>query len=218
MSSFKNLTGQKFNKLTVIDRTANRVKPSGKQVAMWLCQCDCGKYVTVASGDLKSGHTKSCGCIMKNNKNGVTHGMCHSRAYRSWRNMRDRCFNPKYKSYKDYGGRGITVCEKWLAFEGFWEDMYEGYADNLTLDRIDNDKNYEPGNCRWITNAEQQANKRCNHLIEINGEIKPLATWAKITNIKESTLFNREKAGKRGLDLIKPPRHKSDSKGRAVEV
>ena len=146
MPKLNDLTGQRFGRLTVLERTELK----------WLCKCDCGNKKIVAGGHLVSGDTKSCGCLR------IKHGMRNTRLYSIWHGMKERCYNTKHKFYKHYGGRGIKVCEEWKNdFQTFadWA-LSHGYADNLTIDRIDVNGNYEPSNCQWATNAEQQRNKR----------------------------------------------------------
>lgn len=119
------------------------------------------------------------------------HGMWQTRQYRIWVNMRTRCTNPKANNYHNYGGRGITYDPKWETFEGFWEDMQEGYSDELTLDRIDNDGNYCKENCKWITMKEQQNNRRNNHLLTHDGKTQTIAEWARELNVSPRTLVPR---------------------------
>lgn len=164
MSKFIDLIGQKFGRLTVI--TSNGSIPPGKRT--WLCKCDCGKETVVATSELRSGKTKSCGCLQKEKaaligkKYHTIHGMDGTRIYQCWKDMKRRCYNPKTKSFKNYGGRGILVCNDWLHnFQAFHEwAMANGYRDNLTIDRIDVNGNYEPSNCQWIPLSEQPKNRR----------------------------------------------------------
>ncbi len=158
------LLGQSFGRLTVVKRNPN--SPAGK--ARWLCSCQCGGQVEVLGASLLNGRSKSCGCLKdertaemgrENSQRLVRHGMSKTPAHVRWRSLKDRCFNPRNKHYKDYGARGITVCERWLVFENFYADMGEA-PEGKSIDRINNDGDYEPGNCRWATPQEQIDNRR----------------------------------------------------------
>jgi hypothetical protein len=151
------LTGKRFGRLLVISRAANR----GAQV-VWLCRCDCGVEKEARGNNLLSGCTTSCGCASREliTVRNTTHGMTYSHEYAVWCWMLDRCRRPGNSHYEDYGGRGISVCERWAnSFEAFYQDMGARPA-GLTLERINNDGNYEPGNCKWATLVEQRANRR----------------------------------------------------------
>ena len=162
------LTGKRFNRLTVLERTANN--SHGR--AMWVCRCDCGNIVTVWGGNLRNGHTQSCGCLQREHASKASrlHGMTKTRIYSVWKQMRQRCLNPNHKRFNDWGGRGITVCREWQdSFEAFYDHVSQlpnfgesGYS----LDRINNNGNYEPGNVRWATRKEQRHNRRKDDIDE----------------------------------------------------
>lgn len=158
MGKVVDLTGQRFGRLRVLGQDGyTRVSRN----AVWVCQCDCGNTARVDSGMLRHGDTASCGCYRKEviAERNRRHGMRRNRVYTTWVGMRQRCGNPNAHAYENYGGRGITVCERWRNFQNFYADMGER-PPGLTLDRIDNDGNYEPGNCRWATRQVQSQNQR----------------------------------------------------------
>lgn len=194
--NFKNRTGIRYGKLVCTDKFERR----GKRI-YWLCKCDCGKETWVSAQNLLA--AKSCGC---NNKTSHTiHGMSHTRIHETWNHMIQRCRNEKNPYYKDYGGRGITVCDEWEGTEGFirfykWA-FANGYQENLSIDRIDNNKGYSPDNCRWVDRITQCNNKRSNKRYVYNGESHTVAEWARLYSIKYTTLNMR--LNKRGWDIEK---------------
>jgi len=163
----RDLIGRTFGRLTVAERShAVRRTDGHGTIVYWRCVCDCGNEVAAATSDLHGGKRKSCGCYRVDVAHGktLTHGQSRrgkwSRAYRAWSGMIQRCTNPKNTKYVDYGGRGITVCDRWRAsFEDFLADMGD-CPPGRSIDRIDNDRGYEPGNCRWATPAQQRRNQR----------------------------------------------------------
>lgn len=151
------ITGQRFTRLLVESRV-----PAAGAKAAWLCVCDCGERRVVLGSHLRAGNSKSCGCLRVDQaKANRKHGMAESLAYKRWESIKQRCFNPSNPSYRNYGGRGVTMCDEWVSsFEAFYAHVGECPGPGLSLDRIDNDGNYEPGNVRWATGSTQQLNRR----------------------------------------------------------
>lgn len=188
-STAKNLVGQHFGKLTVIKRVGTKHRK-----ALWLCHCECGNEKTVTTDQLTTGQTKSCGCLKNIDK--IKHHKTGTRLYIIWANIKQRCYNIKSTSYKRYGARGITLCSEWQQFEPFYNwAIQNGYQDNLSIDRIDNNGNYEPANCRWTTRKEQARNTRRNRYITINQKTHCLSEWAEIKGIKISQIEGRLRDG-----------------------
>jgi hypothetical protein len=192
----KDLTGQKFNRLTVV-----KFSHSKNRKTFWLCKCDCGNEKIVRSDSLKDESVKSCGCL--NHENGIiTHNMSGTKIYHVWASMKNRCNNPNANHYSDYGGRGINYNEVWETFELFYEwAIKNGYKEGLTLERIDVNGNYEPSNCKWITIQEQQNNKRDNVLITYKNKTQNIAQWARELEVSFNLLYGR--LHKYNMDLSK---------------
>lgn len=191
MGKFVDLTGRKFGNLIVLHRADDYVKPNNHKIVQWECLCDCGKRTVVRGEYLKSGHTTSCGCN-KSISHCITHGQTNTRLYKIWIGMKERCYNPKTISYKWYGANGVTVCEEWEKFDDFYNwAIKNGYADDLTIDRINTNGNYEPTNCRWATNKEQANNRSTNRVITYNGETHTLEQWSAIVGIPSNTIRMR---------------------------
>lgn len=211
----KDLTGQRFGRLTVLEFV-----PTEGRISYWKCKCDCGNETVVQAMSLKSGNTRSCGCLCKEinckrttNRN-TTHGKSHTRLYNIWKLMKSRCLKKTNKRYKDYGGRGITVCDKWQNnFQAFYDwAMSNGYDDSLTIDRIDNNGNYEPLNCRWADTKTQVRNSRHNIMVKYNGEKICLTEAAEKSGINHNTLIDRYRHGDRGEHLFRPVDKKKSRK------
>ena len=211
MGNLIDLTGKRFGRLSVIERD-----PTETRHGKWLCVCDCGNSCSVYSTNLRRGTTVSCGC-KKSERISIlnkSHGMSKKRLYYEWTRMRSRCNNPENQDFSLYGGRGITVCPEWSdSFEAFrdWA-ISNGYRDDLTIDRKDNDGPYSPENCRWATQKEQQNNKRNNSYITFNGRTQTMKQWADEIGIDNATLWRRLKTGWSIERALTEPVHKEKRK------
>lgn len=209
MSKLKDLTGMKFGRLTVIERAEN--DKLGK--ARWLCKCDCGNETVVGGAFLRLGQSTSCGCLRKETGNHRTHGMKGTSVYHSWCAMKQRCLNPNTKKFKRYGGRGITIYPDWVddfqAFYDYVSKLEHFGKEGYTLDRIDNNGNYEPNNLRWADNKTQARNRRSNIIVEYNGKAMTLTESAESSGIAFSTLLTRYRAGDREDRLFRPVKQSS---------
>lgn len=194
MGKFVDLTGLNFGNWKVIQRAENK---SGR--SYWLCECKCGTIKTVCGQSLTNGNSKSCGCLRDtvSSERSKTHGKTKTRLYRIWQAMKNRCYNKNAPSFKNYGMRGIRICQEWLCdFQVFYDwAMSNGYKEDLTIDRIDVNGNYEPSNCRWSTRTEQANNKTNNHYITIEGKTKTISQWSQIFGINPRSVSNRIQLG-----------------------
>lgn len=184
------LTGQRFGRLAVI----SYVPSTG-----WLCQCDCGSETRVCGTNLRRGHTRSCGCLkletVRRPRKAGGHATKNSITYKAWRAMRHRCLVPTSINYKDYGGRGIQICERWSDFTSFLADMGERPSRKHTIERRDGNGHYEPDNCHWATYTEQANNKRTNRIVEWQGRSQTVAQWAKELGLSSGTIQSRLNKG-----------------------
>lgn len=185
----KNLLNQRFSSLLVVSKAGTK-----NNRVIWNCQCECGRSVIVDTHSLTTGNTKSCGCKKYGNR--VTHGEAKSnkqtRLYRIWAGMKNRCNNESHIGYAYYGAKGIKVCDEWNDYEIFkgWA-LENGYADNLTIDRIDNQKGYCPENCRWATYKTQCNNTTRNHYVTADGQTLSISQWAERNNLPCRTIAAR---------------------------
>ena len=186
MSRYIDLIGQRYGRLVVAARV-----PSKHGKTMFECLCDCGNSTVVSSNNLRRGRVESCGCLLREKIN--KHGMARSRIYRIYMAIKGRCTNINSPQYKYYGERGISMCNEWLnSFQTFYDwAMTNGYRDDLTIDRIDNERDYSPDNCRWVTMQEQSENKRSNKTIVFNGKSQTLSQWARELGFPKQTLIAR---------------------------
>lgn len=208
----KDIVGERFDRWLVLS-----LSRSNDGRVYWNCKCDCGNAREVRSDRLIGGMSKSCGCYHKeivarsSSEHNGTHRMSHTKIHRVWRLMKSRCGNPNDKSWPNYGGRGIKVCERWLhSFEKFYADMGDIPFDGAQIDRVDNDGHYEPGNCRWSTAKENSNNRRSTKKIVFRGETHSVLEWSHIIGIHASLLYGRLSRGWSVEDAFgKPPRNAS---------
>jgi hypothetical protein len=191
--------GERFERLVAIEWFKLPNRPD----RIWKCRCDCGNLTTERAAKLIGGEKKSCGCLMRERrkgsawrKDGTIHGQSKSLAYSSWCHMKARCNNPNHESYPHYGGRGIVVCERWAnSFAAFFEDMGDRPSRKHEIDRIDNDGNYEPGNCQWATRRQQSRNKRTNVFVNVDGDVRCVTDWANGLGVRGDTVKHRLSRG-----------------------
>jgi hypothetical protein len=188
------ITGQRFGRLIALGDIGAR-----KKSRLWACVCDCGQHVEVTYKLLVTGKTRSCGCLMRDTRKTAcrTHGGTHLPEYSTWSGAIERCYNEHCIAYPGYGGRGIKVCERWReSFENFYQDMGPRPSEKHSLDRIDNNGDYEPGNCRWATQKQQMRNTRKSLMLEMDGEVKCLAEWCEIYGVKYGKAFYHIQRGR----------------------
>lgn len=194
MGKFRNLVGERFGRLTVVEFCG--MKNSSSQ---WRCVCDCGNEKIVDARRLNRGNIKSCGCLQQESRlaHSTTHGMSKTRLFKIWGNMKTRTTNPKCTESDRYIKKGITMCDEWMNSFIVFRDwaLANGYKENLSIDRIDNSKGYYPENCRWATSKQQNRNKDNLKYIEYQGQVHPIVEWAEILHINYGTLRSRIKRG-----------------------
>lgn len=200
MGKYNDLMGERFGRLTVIEKADAITNKNGRIYHRWLCRCDCGTKVIVKTYSLTYGEKRSCGCY-QNEINSITHtkhGLRKNALYGVWQSMKTRCYNNKHRYYKDYGGRGVTICDEWKNdFKAFHDwAIRNGYKKGLTIDRIDSDGNYCLDNCRWATKKVQTRSRRNTITLMHNGETRCLKEWSEITGISYINLYRRYKEGK----------------------
>jgi len=199
MASYIDLTGQVFGRLTVLRKAPPGVKEKGR--AAWECLCECGNTTTVVGRDLRNCKTRSCGCLKKenfpdNHRHGHSQGK-RTREYNAWRAMKKRCLNPKSVGFENYGGRGIKIHEPWIHdFQQFLADVGPAPSQKHSIDHIDPNGHYEPGNVRWATRSEQQNNKRNSRFLTCHGETMTLAQWARRLGLSPSSISEALQRGK----------------------
>lgn len=222
MSKPRNLEGQKFGRALVVSKAESK---NGRRY--WNCVCDCGNKFKTLAYHLTSGRTKSCGCYRHEREieANTKHGKRSTRIYRIHHTMKGRCYDKNNPKYKNYGARGIYICDEWLGENGFinfynWS-MANGYKNDLTIERIDVNKNYCPENCTWIPMGEQAKNKTNNIIIEMNGKKQILSEWCKELNLKYSFVHNRIKQGWNVIDALTKPKEKTglyEYKGKKYKI
>lgn len=185
--------GDRFGRITIVSEAERHINPNGKTNRKFHCVCDCGSEKTIFLFSLTQGHTKSCGCLQKEilKDSLITHGMARTAEYKTWIHIKSRCLNPHNTRFHDYGGRGIKICDRWLSFDSFYEDMGNIPSHKHSIERVDNDGDYKPENCRWATNEEQANNRRTSRLIEFNGRTLSISQWAIHIGVHRATIQSR---------------------------
>lgn len=194
MGIFDDLTGKRFGRLSVVERAPDYVSPKHQHATRWVCACDCGNTKIIIANVLKRGEAQSCGCMHQELRHSLTrtHGESKTRLYHIWNGMRQRCQNENNHAFAHYGGRGISVCEEWQSYTAFREwSLANGYTDELSIDRIDNDKGYCPKNCRWVSQTVQANNQSKNVYLTFRGITKTRSQWAKEIGVSDALLRDR---------------------------
>lgn len=190
--------GSRFGRLVVVSLARVHQRTSGVRVNVWRCACDCGETTDVFCGNLTNKVTQSCGCLQRElaSERLSTHGLTRSDEWNAWDSMIARCYRKTHRYYGHYGGRGITVCDEWKSdFLSFLRDMGARPSSKHSIDRIDNNGNYEPGNCRWATSRQQGNNKRTCVYLTIGGKTRTIAEWSRVSGVKSSTISHRVRIG-----------------------
>lgn len=197
----EDLTGKKFSRLTVIEQLSERCVNGAVK---YLCLCECGNKSKVQANKLRSGVTRSCGCLTKDKA--TTHGMYKSTEHSSWRSMKNRCCNKNHMHYKNYGARGIKICNRWKnSFQNFYDDMGAKPSPKHSIDRIDNNGDYEPENCKWSTEIEQARNRRGTKMYTYKNETKYAREWMDIYEISNNVFYRRVNQGWSFDKIIETP-------------
>lgn len=186
--------GKRFGKLEVLEISRRERTKSGSLKIYFDCVCACGNKVEVVYQQLKEGKTISCGCYRKQKviENNTTHNQSNTRLYKIYMGMKKRCYNKKCEAYSYYGGKGIKICDEWSSYETFMQwALSNGYSDDLSIDRIDSNGDYEPNNCRWVSIKEQANNKSNNTVLEFNGRQMTIAQWSEVTGIEKTVISRR---------------------------
>lgn len=187
MSATKqDMTGLVFGKLTVLHEDGRAYNGC----VLWMCKCACGNFTVRSSSVLRLGKAASCGCLARQTRFATKHGKTDTRIYNIWCGMVQRCTNPNKDTWKYYGGRGITVCERWQSFARFYEDMGD-VPEGMSLERMDNDRGYEPSNCRWASRTEQMRNRSNTKMLTFEGRTQPLLAWAEEVDIPSRVIATR---------------------------
>jgi len=195
----KLVAGMKINKLTLL----REVRRPGVRGWFWGCKCDCGNEATIYSGRLRSGGAVACGC-MRRPPSRTVHGMTRTAEFKAWQNAKSRCYNEKNDVFYLYGGRGISMCERWQkSFENFFADMGPRPSHAHSLDRIDSNGNYEPNNCRWATDDVQNNNRSCNRFVTIGERRLTIAQASRLSGLSETTIRRRLNAGCTDQEVVR---------------